>query len=442
MTATAQSRREFLKRSAVYGGILIVPGRVLGKDGAKSPNAKLNVAAIGAGGKGRSDIDGCSGENIVALCDVDHLRAADAFKKHPGAEKFQDYRKMLDKLGNRIDAVIVATPDHTHFQAAHAAVQLGKGVYVQKPLCHTLQQVRTLTLAARQQKVATQMGNQGHSSESTRLAREWIRAGVIGDVREVRAWTNRPIWPQGMAAYPAGEPVPASLDWKLWQGGVTDLPYNKAYAPFAWRGWYAFGCGALGDMACHIMDAAFFALDLGAPTSVQAETWGESKVAYPKSSIVTYQFPARGKLPPVVFKWHDGEKRCERPAELEPERKIGNDSGGSLIIGDKATIMVDSHSGFCRIIPEARMKDMQSSLPPKTLPRVQGGHYGDWLNACKGGTPASSNFDYAGPFTEVVLLGALAQRLPGVKLLWNAEKLEFQGNPAATALVKDPVPKG
>jgi len=437
----SESRREFLKRSAVWGSVLVVPASVLGKGGAKPPSERLNIACLGVGGMGQHDVRAVSSENLVAFCDVDDARAAPSYKAFPKVPRFKDYRRLFDKFGDKIDAVTVSTPDHVHYQVARLAVELGKGVYVQKPLCQTVRQVRDLVELAGRKGVATQMGNQGHSHEATRLVWEWVRAGVIGPVREVKCWTNRPVWPQGMTSLPPRAPVPPTLDWKLWLAGVADYPYNPAYAPFRWRGWYAFGCGALGDMACHIMDPAFFALDLRAPVTVRAEVTGRSPVAFPKKSIVTYEFPARGDMPPVKLIWYDGGEMPERPPELEPGRRMGNSMGGSLLIGDKATIMTDSHCGRCRIIPEKKMVELRPSLPPKSLPRVRGGHHQDWIRACKGLQPkACSNFDYAGPLTEVVLLGVIAQRLPGRTLEWDARAGRFKNDEEANRLLSDPAP--
>jgi len=268
------------------------------------------------------------------------------------------------------------------------------------------------------------MGNQGHAGEGIRLVREWIQGGALGDVREVHLWTNRPIWPQGLERPKEVQPVPDTLDWNLWLGTAPERPYNEAYLPFSWRAWWDFGCGALGDMACHIMDCAYWGLDLDkvSPTSVEAVSSPVNEESAPNWSIITYRFPARGKMPPVKMVWYDGGKLPPRPPELEKSRKLS--SNGQIIIGDKATIYnADPYCRSPRIIPETKMREMASSLPPKTIPRIpNGNHYQEWIRACKGGVPAGSNFDYAGPFTETVLLGNLALR-SGKKIKWDGKNM-------------------
>ena len=328
------SRRTFMGAAAsTTFAFSIVPGRVLGKD---APSNKLNIAVIGASGRGGANLRGVQSENIVALCDVDMERAKNNIRKNSGAKLFRDFRVMLDKMQKDIDAVIVSTPDHTHYVAVMAAIQRGKHVYCEKPLAHSVYEVRKLTEAARKYKVATQMGNQGHSSEHIRLCCEWVADGAIGDVREVHAWSNRPM---GGYAFPSGlprpkdtPPVPDTLNWDLWLGPAQYRPYHPMYAPIYWRGWLDFGTGALGDMGCHIIDPAFWALKLGSPTSVEAnvsynpnpEFWMSSlarggspkdeipdylnklrKETYPVASIVRYEFGARGKMPPVKLTWYD-----------------------------------------------------------------------------------------------------------------------------------------
>ncbi|MFC1498187.1 Gfo/Idh/MocA family protein [Verrucomicrobiota bacterium] len=438
---TKLSRRRFIYGTVAGGAVL--SGTFPLRWAYASPNEKLNVACVGCGGKGKGNVSGVSKENIVALCDVDSNKASGIFEKHPDVPKFKDYRKMLDKMDKEIDAVVISTPDHVHFPIGMAAIGLGKHVYIEKPLTYSIKQAREIKKAARDKKVATQMGNQGHSAEATYMIKEWIQAGLIGEIKEVQCWTNRPIWPQGMTKFPDPQPVPDHLDWKLWQAGITDYKYNAAYLPFKWRGWYSFGCGALGDMGCHILDASFYALDLGdAKTlTVQAETSGESKVAFPESSTITMEFPARGNFPPVKLTWYDGEEnKPPHPKHLEKERKLPNPVGGSAIVGEDSTIMAQSHCKSARIIPEVKMQELAPELPPKTLPRPKGGHCGSWITACKGGKPAASNFDYAAPLTELCLIGAIAQRFPGQKLEWDKEK-GFLNNKEANLLVDDPLPK-
>jgi len=461
------SRRAFMQAaSSTAFAFSVVPGRVLGKN---APSKKLNIAIIGASGRGGSNLRGVQTENIVALCDVDLERAKNSIRKNAGAKLFRDFRVMFDKMEKDIDAVVVSTPDHTHAVAVMAAMKRGKHVYCEKPLAHSIYEVRKLTEAARKYKVATQMGNQGHSSEHIRLCCEWIADGAIGDVREVHTWSDRPM---GGYAFPSGlprpkdtPPVPDTLNWDLWLGPAQYRPYHPIYAPIYWRGWLDFGTGALGDMGCHIIDPAFWALNLGSPTSVEAnvsynpnpEFWMSTlarggspneeipgyldelrKETYPVASIVRYEFGARGKMPPVKLTWFDGGML---PPRQEGMIK-GHGGNGAFIIGDKGVIRHGSHgAGGCRIIPESKMKEYLPKRPPKTIKRVKG-HHQDWLDACKGGDPASSNFDYGGPLTEMVLLGTIAMRFRENKLLWDSEKMEFTNNKKANELINPPYRKG
>ena len=434
------TRREFINRASVTAGITGV-ATVSGLR-AQSANNKLNIAAIGVGGMGAGNIRKCEGENIVALCDVDFKRAGATFEKFPKARRFKDFRVMLDKMEKEIDAVIIATPDHTHAVATMDAMRRGKHVYTQKPLTHSIWEARQLTEAARRYPVATQMGNQGHSSEGARLTVEWIRAGVIGEVREVHCWSDRPLrgtrfegrmyWPQGVSERPQIQlPVPQTLDWDLWLGPAPYREYHPDYVPFNWRGWWDFGTGALGDMGCHIIDHPYWALKLGYPDSVEASSTHINTETAPLASIVTYNFPARENLPPVRLHWYDGGIKPPRPEELESQAKWPVD--GVLYIGDRGKIMHVSHGGTPMLIPLSRMRDFRK--PEKTLPRVKGSHEQNWINACKGGNPACSNFDYSGPLTEVVLLGNLALRTEG-PLLWDGTNMRVTNNEAANQYVQ------
>ncbi|MCX5639155.1 MAG: Gfo/Idh/MocA family oxidoreductase [Planctomycetota bacterium] len=433
------SRRDFMgSAAAAVAAFTIVPRRVLGGSGNKPPSEKLNIAGIGAGGMGASNINACSdsGENIVALCDVDDERAKDTFNRYPKARKWKDFRKMLDEQKD-IDAVIVATPDHTHAVAAMAAMRRGKHVYVQKPMTHTVYEARMLTEAARKYKVATQMGNQGHSGEGVRLICEWIWDGAIGPVREVQAWTNRPIWPQGIDRPSDTPPVPPTLDWDLWVGPSPMRPYNSCYLPFAWRGWWDFGCGALGDMACHLLDPVFSALKLKYPISVESCATKVNNETFPLASIVRYEFPARGDMPPVKLHWYDGGMKPPRPDELERGRQMTS----VIFIGDKGKLMCGEYGDNPRLIPETKMKEYKR--PPETLPRIEGGHHEqNWIRACKGGEPACSNFDYSGPFTEAVVMGNLAIHRLGAKLLWDGENMKVTNDEEANRYVKQPYREG
>ena len=439
------SRRDFMGAAAAVAAFTVVPRHVLGGQGNTPPSGKLNIAGVGVGGMGQNNVAKCAdaGANIVALCDVDSKYSAGVFKKYPNARQWTDFRKMLDEQKD-IDAVVVATPDHLHAVVAMAAMQRGKHVYIQKPLTRTVWEARMLTEAARKYKVQTQMGNQGHSSEEVRLVNEWIQDGAIGDVREVHCWTNRPVWPQGIGRPKDTPPVPETLDWDLWIGPSPMRPYNPAYLPFNWRAWIDFGAGALGDMGCHVMDAAFSALKLKYPVSVQAshsweveEMWTrfDNKETYPSAEVVHYQFPARGNMPPVKLHWYDGGILPERPDDLEPGRKIPE--SGTIFVGDKGKLICDTYSENPRIFPESKMKAYKR--PAKTLRRVEGGvngHERDWINACKGGPAASSNFDYSGPFTETVVMGNLAVLNPDKVLLWDGENMKVTNDEQANAFVR------
>ncbi len=427
------SRRQFLNQTAAAASSwMILPRHVLGGKQYVAPSDKLNVAGIGVGGQGGGDISRMAEENIVALCDVDWERAARTFTKFPDASKYRDFRVMLDKEKN-IDAVVIGTPDHVHAVAIMAAIGLGKHVFCEKPLTHTIFEARTVTKAARDAGIATQMGNQGHAMESIRILCEWVWDGAIGDITEVHAWTPHPVWPQGIGRPQETPPVPESLSWELWLGPAPERPYHPCYVPQKWRGWLDFGTGGLGDMGCHIFDHIVWSMKLEAPLSVEASysefvpdkmTWDKPKntETYPRASIVTYKFPAREGFPPLTLTWYDGGLMPPRPEEIPSDLKMGDTYGGALYVGSKGKILCGSHgANGLRIWPEKRMEEYQR--PPKTLPRSIG-HYKEWIRACKGGEPAESYFGYAGPMTEIVLLGNAAVR-SGVKLYWDAENMSF-----------------
>ena len=445
------NRRQFIGGSAgAAAAFTIVPRHVLGGPGNTPPSDKLNVAGIGVGGMGKRNLKAVSdaGENIVALCDVDDEYAEETFELYPNAKKYRDFRKMLETQKD-IDAVIVATPDHTHAVIAMMAIQMGKHVYVQKPMTRTVYEARMLTEAAREYKVASQMGNQGHSDEGVRLICEWIWDDAIGPVREVHSWTNRPIWPQGIYRPRETTEVPRTLDWDLWLGPAPFRPYHPAYLPWKWRAWWDFGCGALGDMACHVLDPVFSALKLKYPTSVEAsspEVYVDRGIikntleeTAPLASIIHYTFPERGDMPPVKLTWYDGGLKPARPEELEPDRRMGNGSG-VIFIGDKGKLMCGEYGDSPRLIPEAKMKAYKQ--PEKYLPRVIGKHEEDWIRACKGGEPACSNFDYAGPLTETVVMGNFAIRLKGKKLDWDGQNMKVTNVPEANEYVNPPYREG
>lgn len=378
-----------------------------------SPSEKLNIAGIGIGGQGHEDMKKCEGHNVVALCDVDWKYAARTFNLFPKAKQYKDFRVMLEQQKD-IDAVVIATPDHTHAIAAMTAIQLGKHVYCEKPLTYTVDEARKLAAAAREAKVATQMGNSGQASEKVRVTGEYLMSGAIGPVREVHVWSDRPIWPQGIGRPAESDPLPDTLAWDLWLGPAPDRPYNRAYHPFKWRGWRDFGTGALGDMGCHAFHPIFRVLKLGHPISVEACSSDKDKInpeTFPLASIVRYQFPAREDMPPVALTWYDGGLKPARPAELEEERLL--EDNDTLYIGDKGKML--GHIP----IPEARRKEL--GTPPKTLPRSPG-HFEEWFRACKGGEPAGANFDVASLVTQVVLLGNVALTT-GKYLLWDGNQV-------------------
>jgi len=426
------SRRRFLAGSAA----LFVPRRVLGGAGFRPPNDKLDLACVGVGGRAEAHVLAAAEENLVALCDVDRKRLGAAAQKYPRAKVYTDYRRMFEEVEKEIDGAFVATPDHHHAFATMEALRRGKHVYCEKPLTHSVWEARQVTEAARRAKVATQMGNQGFSKEGTRLLAEWVAAGAVGNVTEVHLWTDRPIWPQGIEERPPAKPAPAHLEWDLWVGPAPYRDYHDLLHPFAWRGWWDFGCGALGDMGCHGMAPIFFALKLGYPTAVEAETSGVLPESAPLWSIVRYEFPSRGDLPPVKLTWYDGKKKPSRPEELEEGRELPDN--GTLLVGDKGKILVVDESP--RLIPEAKMREFRR--PPKTLPRIPAGnHHQDWFLACRGERPACSNFDFAGPLTEAVLAGNVAIRA-GKRLEWDGPGMKARNAPEADRFIRREYRKG
>jgi len=453
------SRGEFIKNTSLAGaGFFIVPRHVLGR-GFIAPSDKLNIAGIGAGGKGEDDLSEFAKSpkvNIVALCDVDDRQAVKSRKNFPKANYYKDFREMLDKEKNNIDACSISTPDHTHAVATIAAMQLGKHVYTQKPLTHDIYEARTLTEAAKKYKVVTQMGNQGGSGDGVRGAKEIYNAGLIGDVHTAYAWTNRPVWPQGIPTPTGKFDVPPELNWDLWLGTAKLIDYNPAYLPFNWRGWWAFGTGALGDMACHIMDPIYRILPILYPDSVECsvatvykEMWNDTQNpdACPPSSIIHLKYPRTDGKGNIKVSWFDGGLLPQRPDELLPEEAFGNWDGGVLLEGTKGKLLLDCYGENPRLLPTKLMK--QVSLPKKTIPRVPEGHYVQWVNACIAGPgkgQTSSPFEYAGPFTESILIGNLAIRsylmkskdqYPGrKKLLWDAKNMKITNFDEANQFVK------
>ena len=458
MSHTQMNRRDFVAFSAAVAALLAFPGcQSLVKTPRKprpiAPGAKIRVAQVGCGGKGYSDIMAHEDEEVVALCDIDHTRpnVKRLFEKFPNAKRYKDFRKMLLEMDDQIDAVGVATPDHMHFLPAYMAIMLGKHVYIQKPLTQTVGEARELLRLARLNGVCSQMGNQGHAGEGIRLVREWFQAGVLGDVREMHIWTNRPataarvVWPQGMTEWPASGTMPEGYSHDLFLGRAPDRPFSDKIHPFNWRGYFDYGAGALGDMACHLMDAAFWNLELGAPSSVELKKiTGKSAITFPKSSIVEYQFPARGKLPAVKLTWYEGGEKPAKPKEMEAERNLAQ--GGQLWLGSKGVVY--DGNDYCnspRFLPEARHKELAEGgkLPPKTLPRVPNQNpHKEWTAAIRANNPlaAGSNFEYSVPFTEMVALGVVSIAVGG-KLGWDPVTMKT-GNPAADAMIYPTYRKG
>ena len=433
-----RSRRSFIQTSAaVAAGISILPSNVVAGLGHRSPSDKLNIAGIGVGGIGYNNLKRMESENIVALCDVDWKYAnRNSFREWPLATKYKDFRVMFEKQKD-IDAVLIATPDHTHALPALMAIRNGIHVYLQKPLTHSVYESRVLTESARTYKVATQMGNQGNSGEGIRQICEWIWAGKIGEITKVDAWTNRPIWPQGLQRPKKEMRIPKTLDWDLFIGPAPYRPYNEIYHPWNWRGWWDFGTGALGDMACHILDPVFKALKLKYPESVQASSTPVNSQSAPNAEMVTYEFPARDNLPkvampPLSISWYDGGLMPPRPEELNDGEQMGDSGGGCIFHGTKGKIMCGTYAKNPTLLPTAEMAHFEA--PEKKIRRIEkgiDGHEQDWIRACKENpgnrVEASSNFDYAGPLNEMVVMGVLAVRLQSLKrkLKWDGANMRF-----------------
>jgi len=440
----ALTRREFLGSTATAAaGLMIVPRHVLGGRGVQAPSDTLNIGCVGVGGKGTSDIWAVSTENIVALADADDTQIDGFLKnehtkpelqpKYEKAKKYRDFRQMLDKEKD-IDAITVSTPDHTHAVIAMMAVKMKKHVFVQKPLTHTIMEARLLAQEAKKQNIVSQMGNQGHSKEGARLICEWIWDGAIGNVTEVHVWTNRPIWPQAIDAPKEIPSVPPTLDWDVWLGPAPWRPYHPAYLPFVWRGWWDYGTGAIGDMGAHLIDQPFWALKLGYPTTVQASSTKYTKDSYPLAEIITYQFPARGKMPPVKMVWYDGGLMPPRPAAIEDGRLMGDDGGGVLFVGDKGMLMCSTYGENPRLLPEKLMQDYKR--PDKTIPRSPG-ITEEWIAAIKAGKKSTTDFDYSGLLTEAMLLGNVALRMKDQKtaLQWDGVKMQVTNLPEANKYI-------
>ncbi len=464
---TFQSRREFLKKGIITSaGFYIVPRHVLGK-GFVAPSDKLNIAAVGCGGKADFNIQQAynnNSDNIVALCDVDDRQSLKYRTKFPNAPYFKDYRKMLESERDNIDAVIVSTPDHMHYPIAMSAIQLGKHVYVEKPLTHDIWEARKLTEAASRFKVVTQMGNQGSSGKGTRITEEIIRQNTIGDIQSVEVWTNRPVWPQGVKSpkdKKEKQNIPAEVDWNLWLGTAPMRDYHEAYMPFRWRGYWDFGTGALGDMGCHFMDVPFRALNLGYPSSVECSVGQVYKDFFeeaffddvcPPSAAIHFKFPFNqgGKNKELALSWYDGGIRPKLPEGCDYEKVFSSIDGGILFIGSKGILSCELFGDNPKIFMNGQLQTTKLPQPKRAL--VEGdtnGHQQQWVKACKSGfgTYTSSSFDQAGPLTETVLMGNLAVRsflmrdaknrfIGRKKLLWDGSQMKITNFDEANAFVR------
>ena len=437
------SRRDFIKKSAfAAAGLTILPSHVIsgikGHTGVLAPSDKMNIAGIGLGGKGYPNLVGMDTENIIGLCDVDWRYADKTFKKFPNAKRYKDWRKMFDELGKDIDGIMVATPDHTHAIVAATALTMDKHVFCQKPLTHSIYESRLLTRLAAKHKVATQMGHQANSGDGVRQLCEWIWNGEIGEVKEVHAWTDRPIWPQGLQRPAKAMKIPSTLDWDLFIGPAPMRPFHEVYTPWNWRGWWDFGTGAFGDMACHVMDPIYQSLKLGYPDQIQGSSSLINTESPPQSEKVEFRFPARDNLPKVALPgvnvyWYDGGLFPNRPDLLPDGTDFMRDGlGGCLFIGSKDTLLCDC-GGFNPRLLSGRVPNVPQTL--RRIPKATGYHDGyheqDWIRACKE-SPANrlettANFAYSGPFNEMVLLGVLAIRLQGLNkiLNWDGKNMAF-----------------
>jgi len=446
------TRRTFIKSAAAVAGAAVVvsmPG-CAGPGVRRKPRyvipsltsprlEKLRVAFIGTGGMGASHLESTQhlGITCPCYCDVDTARMQKAAELYPDARPYQDYRQMFDKEHKNFDAVMIAIPDHHHYPATVIAMQHGKHVYTQKPLAHTPWEARKLAEGAVKYKVATQMGNQGHAMEGWRQVYEWYHAGSLGQIKEVHVWTNRPSgwWPQGIDRPEGEDPVPANLDWDVWLGPAPVRPFkNGVYHPFVWRGWWDFGCGALGDMACHTMDTLFAVLDPGYPTAVEPVAMTPMhKETFPNVTVIKWEFPRRGTRPGFTAYWYDGGLRPPAPAALELDRSVPET--GMIFIGTKASLLVTGDYGERpRVIPDAKRREIGQ---PKQLLERSPGHIEEWIMAARGEKPIDfpkSNFAYAGPMTETILLGNIALRM-GRRLEWDGEKMRFTNVPEANAFV-------
>lgn len=436
-------RRNFLKASAAG---LFIPSILNAQNRGED---KLRLAMIGVGGRGSSHVNQMSSQEFVAFCDVDEKRAASTYEKFPHVPRFKDFRVMFDKMGDQFDAVSIAVPDHMHYPIAMCALAHGKHVLCEKPLVRTFDEAMSLKQKARETGLITQMGNQGHANDGLREIEEWIDAGIIGKVSEVYHWTNRPIWPQGMASWPAAEPVPDTMAWDLWLGVAPPQAYSPEIAPFNWRGYWDYGCGAIGDMACHAMDGSYTPLRLGFPTRVSSEKVDCTEIAFPAASTIYFDFPATDKRGPIKLTWMDGGRRPRDlpfvPNEFilaDPEKNKKGQANGTVILGDKGAIFSDIYSKRPRIFPVDYHRGLvqDGALPEKKLPRMEGGHFNEWIDSIKAGKQPGANIvEYAADFTGTALLGAISLKVDG-PLDFDAQSLKFSNNQRANELLKSQYP--
>jgi predicted dehydrogenase len=444
-TQSGLTRRQFLGTTGTaIAGFMVVPRHVIARSGQTPPSERINIAGIGVGGQGESDINEVAkGSNIVALCDVDSKRAANTFKKFPDARQYRDFRKMFDEMGKNFDAVVVATPDHFHAVAAMAAIKHGKHLYCEKPLAHSIHEVRELMKAAKDHKVVTQLGNQGHSYDSIRNFCEWIWDGAIGNVHTINCGCDAVN--SGIDQLPhlsEHHDIPETLGGEQWLGPAQERPYHPAFAPGSWWSWVPFGNGTVGDWTCHVVDPVFWALDLAAPATIQAQVrdydFKTQGLAYPKGEIITYEFPARGNRGPIKMNWHSGTEHIPRPPELESDDDPIKT--GAVVMGDKGTIVYGSHGARqVRLIQEAKM--LAYKKPSPTIPRAKE-HHRDWLDAIRNGKKAGSDFSYGGPLTEIALLGIIAIKMGGTKLEWDSRKARFKNSNEANQYLNPPYRAG
>lgn len=437
MLENQTNRRTFIKQAASLAGACMVPNFSIGKPGG-SANGKLQIACIGIGGVGKSAVQACLSEHVVALCDVDDAYAASAFQMAPAAKRFRDFRNMFAEMGDQIDAVVIATPDHSHFPITMMALKMGKHIFLEKPLAHRIEEIRLIQKSAQKVGVITQMGNQGHSTEGIRLVKEWTDAGLLGEVREVHAWTNTPV--QGFFEThsqfpPTAHASPSTLDWDLWLGPAQKRPFSQSYLPRLWRGWWDFGSGMIGDNTPHTLDAPFWALELGRPDKVEVVLDQPPNKWYtPFGARLVYHFPARGEKPPVKLHWYQGSDKAPEISGIS--NSINLENRGMLMIGDQNTIYAPGlFANSPRLLNESNWKALRENPIPKSIPRIKGTHYKEWINGIRSDKKRSSDFNYGGALSEISILGALAIRT-GKSLEWNSAKMEITNHPELNTLLR------